>query len=60
MKRLIIFLILLAFSVVSCGSSKKAENDADILPDEDAADTDITDDDEEESEESDDDNAPDN
>jgi len=38
MKKLIIFLILSAFLVVSCSSSKKSENDADILPDEDAAD----------------------
>ena len=35
MKKLIIFLILLAFLAVSCGGSKKTENDADILPDED-------------------------
>ena len=35
MKKLIIFLILAMFFVISCNSSKKAENDADILPDED-------------------------
>ena len=40
MKKLIIFLILLAFLAVSCSSSKKAENDADILPDEDAVEPD--------------------
>ena len=40
MKKLIIFLILAMFFVISCSSSKKAENDADIdiLPDEDAVD----------------------
>ena len=35
MKRLIILLILAMFLAVSCHSSKKAENDADLLPDED-------------------------
>ena len=35
MKRLIIFLILATFFAVSCSSSKKAENGADLLPDED-------------------------
>ena len=53
MKKLIIFLILSAFLAVSCSSSKKAENDADILPDEDvisdedASDVDKNDEDEE-------------
>ncbi len=37
MKKLIISLILLVFFTVSCSGSKKAENDIDILPDEDAA-----------------------
>ena len=35
MKKLIIFLILAMFSAVSCGGSKKTENDTDIMPDED-------------------------
>ena len=35
MKKFIIFLILAMFFVISCQSSKKAENDADLLPDED-------------------------
>ena len=51
-KKLIIFLILLAFLAVSCSSSKKAENDidTDILPDDDTA---ITDEDTAEEEEED-------
>ena len=44
MKKLIIFLILLAFLAVSCSSSKKAGNDdADILPDDEATDVDVID-----------------
>ncbi len=39
-KKLLLFLIALTFLAVSCSSSKKAENDADILPDEDAVDED--------------------
>ena len=35
MKKLVIFLILAMFFIVSCHSSKKAENDTDIVPDED-------------------------
>ncbi len=35
MKKLILFLIALIFLVVSCSGSKKAENDADLMPDED-------------------------
>ena len=38
MKKLLLLLITMIFLTVSCGSSKKAENDADILPDEDAVD----------------------
>ena len=41
MKKLYLFVITLIFVAVSCGSSKKAENDADnnnILPDEDGSD----------------------
>lgn len=60
MKKLLLLFIALIFLAVSCSSSKKAGNDADILPDEDAIDIDVTDDDEEEPEETDDDdNAPD-
>ena len=44
MKKLIILLILSAFFTVSCSSSKKAENDVDILPDEDAVNEDAVDD----------------
>ena len=40
MKKIIIFLILATFFIVSCVGSKKSENDADILPDEDVNDTD--------------------
>lgn len=43
MKKSIIFLMLTIFLVVSCSSSKKAENDADLMPDEDAVDEDVTD-----------------
>lgn len=49
MKKLIIFLILSTFLAVSCGGSKKAENDADILPDEDAVDEETYDDDDDDS-----------
>ena len=35
MKKLLLFLIALIFLAVSCSSSKKAENDADLMPDED-------------------------
>ena len=49
MKKLIILLILAMFFVISCGSSKKAENnDTDILPDEDVTDADENQEDEEE------------
>ena len=40
MKKLLLLLIALTFLAVSCSSSKKAENDTDILPDEDATDVD--------------------
>ena len=40
MKKLIIFLIFAMFFIVSCGGSKKTENDADILQDEDPTDVD--------------------
>ena len=40
MKKLLLLLIALIFLTVSCSSSKKAENDVDILPDEDAVDED--------------------
>ncbi len=40
MKKLLIFLLLATFFTVSCGSSKKTDNDADILPDKDVNDTD--------------------
>ena len=40
MKKLIIFLILAIFFVISCGNSKKTENDADLMPDEDETDVD--------------------
>ena len=40
MKKLIIFLILTTLFIISCGSSKKTENDTDILPDGDVNDTD--------------------
>ena len=44
MKKLIIFLILATFFIVSCGGSKKTENnDTDILPDEDVTDVDESD-----------------
>ena len=43
MKKLLLFLITLIFLTVSCGGSKKTENDADsgILPDEDAAEEEV-------------------
>ena len=44
MKKLIIFLILAMFSAVSCGGSKKTENDTDIMPDEDEISDEETDD----------------
>ncbi len=47
MKKLLLLLIALIFLVVSCSSSKKAENDADILPDEDIPDYDEEENDEE-------------
>ena len=40
MQKFIIFLILAMFFVVSCGNSKKTENDADVLQDEDTTDFD--------------------
>ena len=40
MKKFIFLLIALIFLAVSCGGSKKAENDTDILPDDDTATTD--------------------
>ena len=43
MKKLLLLLITLIFLAVSCSGSKKAENDVDILPDEDAVDEDVTD-----------------
>lgn len=58
MKKSIIFLMLTIFLVVSCSSSKKAENDADILPDEDGInddDADLDDEDETDYEEPDED-----
>lgn len=51
MKKLIIFLILAMFFVISCGSSKKTENDTDILPDEDTTDADENQEDEEKEDE---------
>ena len=48
MKKFIIFLILAMFFVISCHSSKKTENDADLLPDEDVTDADENEEDEEE------------
>ena len=45
MKKLLLFLITLTFLAVSCSGSKKAENDADLLPDKDAADVDVIDED---------------
>ena len=35
MKKLLTSILILMFFLISCGSSKKTENDADILPDED-------------------------
>lgn len=40
MKKLLFFFIALILLAVSCGDSKKTENDTDILPDEDAVDED--------------------
>ena len=40
MKKILVPILILMFFVISCSSSKKAENDADILPDEDAVDED--------------------
>ena len=48
MKKLIIFLILAMVFAVSCGGSKKSENDTDIMPDEDMTDIDENDDNEDE------------
>ena len=48
MKKNLFFLILTMIFAVSCGSSKKTENDADVLPDEDVNDVDETDDNEDE------------
>ncbi len=42
-KFLLSIFLILAFFVVSCGNSKKAENDTDILLDEDVVDGDMTD-----------------
>ena len=42
-KKLILLLITLIFLTVSCSGSKKAENDVDILPDEEAVDIDVID-----------------
>lgn len=47
-KKLIIFLILAMFFVISCSSSQKSDNDADARPDEDIPDYDEEEDDEEE------------
>ena len=50
MKKLVIFLILAMFFVISCSGSKKAENDDDaVLPDEDITDIDENDEDAESS-----------
>ena len=43
MKKLVILILILMFFVISCHSSKKAESDADILPDEDLTDVDEND-----------------
>ena len=51
MKKLIIFLLLTMFFIVSCGDSKKTENDSDLLPDEDTTDADENQEDEEEEDE---------
>ena len=48
MKKFIIFLILAMFFEISCHTSKKTENDTDILPDEDVTDADDNQEDEEE------------
>ena len=41
MKKILVPILILMVFVISCSSSKKAENDTDILPDEDAADADV-------------------
>ena len=38
MKKFIVFILILMFFVISCSSSKKTENDTDLLPDEDVND----------------------
>ena len=38
MKKFIVFILILTFFVISCSSSKKTENDTDLLPDEDVND----------------------
>lgn len=50
MKKLIFLLVATLFLIVSCGSSKKAGNDADILPDKDAAEDEAVESDEDEDE----------
>ena len=40
MKKILVPILILMFFVISCSGSKKTENDADILPDEDVNDTD--------------------
>ena len=51
MKKLIISILILIFFVISCSSSKKADNDTDILPDEYVADVDGTEENDDEAEE---------
>ena len=55
MQKFIIFLILAMFFVVSCGNSKKTENDADVLQDEDTTDFDGNEENEENEDEPDED-----
>ena len=55
MKKLLLLLIALIFLAVSCSSSKKAENDADLLPDGDEINDEDTNDEDEEAAEPDED-----
>ena len=48
MKKILVPILILMVFVISCHSSKKAENDADLLPDEDVTDADDNQEDEEE------------
>ena len=43
MKKILVPILILMFSIVSCSSSKKIENDTDLLPDEDTTNTDTVD-----------------